>query len=70
MAAKIWRGHGESNDDDGKYRLCSNIPPKDKKNEEVVQKRAWNRQEIGLEECFLKKNLCSIIPNRREKGSE
>ena len=53
MAAKIWRGHGESNDDDGKYRLCSNIPPKDKKNEEVVQKRAWNRQEIGLEECFF-----------------
>ena len=68
MAATIWASHGKSNDDDGKYRLCSSKSPKDKQNKEVVQKLAWNGQEIGLEECFF--NLCSIIPNHRDKGSE
>ena len=53
MAAKIWGSHGKSNDDDGKYRLCSSKSPKDKQNKEVVQKLAWNGQEIGLEECFF-----------------
>lgn len=34
---KIWGSHGKSNDDDGKYRLCSSKSWKDKQNEEVVQ---------------------------------
>ena len=68
MAATIWGSHGKSNDDDGKYRLCSSKSPKDKKKRRNRSKTSMEspRDRLGRV-FFFKKKLCSIIPNHPER---